>query len=51
MAAFKFSTSLLIWTGYSTDTKPTANIDRDSLAMEFDTGNSYIWTGTEWLPI
>lgn len=51
MAAFKFSTSLLMWTGYSTDTKPTANIDRDSLAYEYDTKLSFIWTGTEWKSI
>jgi len=47
MANFQYARLLGVWTGYSTDTKPT-NIDRDTLAYEYDTTNTYIWTGTEW---
>jgi hypothetical protein len=50
MANFTYARSLGMWTGYSTDTKPV-NIDKDTLAYEYDTQNTYIYTGTEWVLI
>ena len=37
--------------GYSTDTKPIVNVDLNTIFVEFDTGDSYIWNGTTWVQI
>lgn len=44
---FKYSVYLGLYIGYSTDTRP-ANVDAGTLIYEYDTGDAYMWTGTEW---
>lgn len=34
--------------GESTDAKPTANIEVNTLFVELDTGDVYYYDGTEW---
>ena len=36
------------YTGLSTDSKPTANIEVNSIYLELDTGNFYFFNGTTW---
>lgn len=34
--------------GLSTDTKPSTDIDTNSLFLELDTGDLYFFTGADW---
>lgn len=34
--------------GLSTDTKPTEDVDINTLFLELDTGDFYYFDGTEW---
>ena len=42
-----YDVQLGLYTGLSTVAKPT-NVDRDTVAYEYDTGNLYIFDGTIW---
>ena len=37
--------------GLSTDTKPTENIEVNSLFLELDTGDIYYFTGSAWAKV
>ena len=36
------------YVGESTDTKPTVNVEVNSMFLELDTGNFYFFDGTTW---
>ena len=36
------------YTGLSTDSKPTVNVEINSMFLELDTGDFYYFDGTEW---
>lgn len=36
------------YVGKSTDTKPTVNVEVNSIFLELDTGNFYYFDGEEW---
>lgn len=36
------------YVGKSTDTKPTVNVEVNSMFLELDTGNVYFFDGTTW---
>ena len=38
--------SRTMWIGLSTDTKPSAGVEFSAQFYEYDTGKTYIWTGT-----
>ena len=45
-------TSVQKWVGLSSDTKPTAStatIDPGAEFYELDTGDNWIWDGTDWV--
>lgn len=39
------------FTGLSTDTKPTTEVEVNSLFLELDTGDVYYFNGTDWAKV
>ena len=37
--------------GYSTDTKPSTGVNKGDDFLEIDTGNVYIYDGTQWVMV
>jgi hypothetical protein len=47
---WKYSEELGMWTGLSSVAKPL-NIERDTVAFEYDTGNKYVFDGSNWVMV